>query len=141
MQGILFCNAGAAPIRSGAATEADSGKRTPRARMKQIDARIERLIDRIVKSTRCATVPSTPEERIGTLARQKIRPGERARKTVPPKGRLTGAIESALAIPRKSLSDIGNLKTDPQETGDEAGPCRAARMSPTREWSNRRNRL
>jgi len=68
--------------------EAESGKRTLGAQIKEIDGQIEKLLDRIVEGNGNATVLAAFEDRVEKLERQKIRLSEQAARIVPPQERL-----------------------------------------------------
>lgn len=75
--------------------EAQNTKKALETQLRDVEAQIESLLDRIVEAT-SPTVVSAYEARIERLERDKIVLSERVENVVPPEGRLEGCIEHAL---------------------------------------------
>ena len=77
--------------------QAEEARMSLAAQIKETEAGIEALLDRIVESSSPSVVRAY-EARIEKLERQKIRLSEQAEQTVPPAGRQEELIEPALAF-------------------------------------------
>ncbi len=77
--------------------QAQTTRRLLVAQIKEVDAQIEALLDRIVEAS-SASVVGAYEKRIEKLEREKLLLAEKAAQSVPPQGRLEEVIEHALAF-------------------------------------------
>lgn len=76
--------------------------------IKEVDAQIEALLDRIVEAS-SASVVGAYEKRIEKLEREKLVLAEKAAQSVPPQGRLEEFIEHALALIARHWSIYENV--------------------------------
>ncbi len=78
-------------------SQAQEGRKLMVGQIKEVDAQIEALLDRIVEAS-SASVVGAYEKRIEKLEREKLVLAEKASQIVPPQGRLEEVIEHALAF-------------------------------------------